>query len=1177
MFEGLTIVAFAVGYTSLLFLLAWVGDRKIRSTTTDKSRPLTYALSLAIFCTSWTFFGSVGLATRSGFDFVPVYLGPIILFALGRPLVSHVVRLAKSQNITSVSDFLAARYGKSEAVAAVVTVFAVLGSLPYIALQLKAVSVSVETMLGGSPLITTELPHIGFADTATIITGALALFAILFGTRPIDATEHQDGLILAVAAESLVKLAAFLAVGVFTVFVLFDGPAELLQQARQVPLVQQSFGEGIHPAKWMTVTFLSFSAALLLPRQFHVAVVENNSEADTRKAAWLFPLYLVLINIFVVPIAAAGLMRLPPPGIDPDQFVLELPLMHGAPVLSVVAFIGGLSAATAMVIVESVALSVMVCNSLVVPLLLRRRFATGDSNEDMTRSLLVIRRIAIGVILALAYLVYRTFYHAQGLASIGLVSFAAAAQLAPAFFIGLVWRRATAAGAIAGIISGSCVWLYTLVLPEAVRAGWMPLELIDDGPLGMALLRPQALMGSALDPLIHGVVWSIAINVAAFILVSLMRAPRPIERIQAHVFIGSGRSLSQAGPVARLMQTSISNRDLIDTAARYLGLERAERSFAEFAAAMNLSTAPRGEADIQTIRFTEHLLASAIGAASARLVLSLLLRRGNTSGQATQKLLDDASEALQYNRDLLQSALDQVRHGLCVFDSDMRLVCWNRQYHELLALPPELARVGIPLDRILRHCAERGDYGPGSLPELVAGRLMKLAVTRETHQELIDGGNRILEIRTSSMPQGGIVATYSDITARVSAATALARANESLERRVRERTAELEAANAALGIAKADAERANLDKTRFLAAASHDILQPLNAARLYASSLNERPLSAADARLAQNVDAALVAVEDIFSALIDISKMDAGRIEPDLTEFPLADIFQQMRLEFTPLAQAKGLRLKVLDTKVWVRSDRLLLRRVLQNLVVNAVKYTRTGKVLLAARRRGSDVIVSVFDTGPGIPLDKQAIIFKEFQRLEGSGSSERGVGLGLSIVERITRILGLPLKLDSDAGKGSVFTIVVPRTEARQLAQVRPATAAPGNFTGLSVLLIENEPAVLAGMDTLLSGWGCKTQLAPSAAKALALYTGGAARPDVILADFHLDAGTGVDAIAQLRQHFSFEIPGVIITADPSQDVHKYVRDLGVAVLRKPLKAASLRAVLAQYRLGSQAQSAAE
>ena len=407
-------------------------------------------------------------------------------------------------------------------------------------------------------------------------------------------------------------------------------------------------------------------------------------------------------------------------------------------------------------------------------------------------------------------------------------------------------------------------------------------------------------------------------------------------------------------PAFRLWRTSVTVGDLQHTVARYLGAERAERSFAEYAESRNAPISPDAEADIHLLRFTEHLLASAIGAASSRLVLSLLLRRGDAGSQSALRLLDDASEALQYNRDLLQSALDQVRHGLSVFDKDMRLICWNRQFRELLNLPAELGRVGTPLDRILRTCAERGDFGAGDIDKLVADRLMKLAVAHETFQEQVDGGRRILEIRTSPMPQGGIVTTYSDITERVEAAEALARANETLERRVRERTAELTEVNQALAVAKRKADEANLDKTRFLAAASHDVLQPLNAARLYVTSLVERPLGGQEATLARNIDASLEAVEEILNVLIEISRLDTGRLEPDITVFPLQRGVRAAGGRVRSRWRARrGSSCASCRRSAWVRSDRRLLRRVLQNLVSNAIKYTAAGKVLLGVRRRG--------------------------------------------------------------------------------------------------------------------------------------------------------------------------------------------------------------------------------
>ncbi len=1177
MIESWLIVVVALLYLSGLFAIAWIGDRTLRLADAHSGRPYIYALSLAVYCTSWTFFGSVGLAATTGYDFIPVYLGPILLFTVAHPLLLRIVRIAKSQNLTSVADFIAARYGKSQAVAAIVTIVAILGSLPYIALQLKAISVSIETVLGADALSVIAVPLLGQVDTALLITLLLAAFAILFGTRHVDATEHQDGLMLAIAAESVVKLVAFIAVGLFVVFSFYGGLEGFIARASASDLVRNTFGQGLNGGMWLTVTLLSFVAVILLPRQFHVTVVENNSETEVKRAAWLFPLYLLLINIFVVPVAAGGLISLNPATHDPDFFMLSVPIAGGNKALTLIAFLGGLSAATAMVIVESVALAVMACNGLVIPLLLRQNLIGAPKHEDIASSLLFIRRIAIAGLLLLSYTVYQSVGRSHGLAAIGLLSFAGIAQFAPAFFIGLIWRKGTARGAIAGICAGTAIWAYTLVLPWFAKAGFLPMSIVDDGPFGFGLLRPQTLFYLQFERLTHGVLWSISANVLTYLAVSLLRPPEPIERIQAQLFVpDEAPRASATAPSFRLWRTNITMADLERCVGRYVGIDRAERSFTEYLASRNLGTARDGEADIQAVRFAEYLLSSAIGSASARLVLSLLLKRGSMSSQSAMKLLDDASDALQYNRDLLQSALDQVRHGLSVFDKEMRLICWNRQFRELLELPPEIGRVGTPLDKILRVAAERGDFGSGDIDQLIESRLYRLAVRKETFQERILDGRRHIEIRTSSLPQGGLVATFSDITDRVAAANALARANETLERRVRERTAELLEVNAALAIAKSKADEANLDKTRFLAAASHDILQPLNAARLYATSLCERSLAEGEHQLARNVDASLAAVEEIFSALIEISRMDAGRLEPDMSEFPLAEVFSQLMVEFEPMAREKGLRLSSAKTSLWVRSDRRLLRRVLQNLVANAIKYTRSGSVLLGARRRGAEVEVQVLDTGPGIPADKQTVIFKEFQRLEGPGSNVRGLGLGLSIVERIGRVLNHPVHLNSVPGRGSTFSVRLVRAEKRAAPIVQPAAQArPGSLAGLAVLCIDNEAVVLTGMEALLTGWGCSVKTAPSAAEAVALLAEGRIDPEIVLADYHLDSGTGVDAVQRIRKTLNRNVPAVIITADHSLDVQREVKSHEFQLLRKPLKAAALRAILTQ--LTTRRQAAAE
>jgi Na+/proline symporter/signal transduction histidine kinase/ActR/RegA family two-component response regulator len=1164
MIEGWTVVALALGYVSALFALAWYADQRVRARKAGEGRPFIYSLSLAVYCTSWTFFGSVGLAAATGYDFIPVYLGPILLFVFGWRFLLRIVRLAKSQNITSVADFLASRYGKSQAVAAIVTIIAVAGTLPYIALQLKAVAISVDALLGARRLVQLHLP----TDTALIIAGAMAVFAVLFGTRHIDATEHQEGLIVAVAAESIVKLAAFLTVGFFVLYSVFGGVSGFFERAHQSLEFQQIFAQGFHGGFWITVTFLSLVCIVLLPRQFHVTVVENNSEREIKRAAWLFPVYLVLINIFVVPIAAAGLLSFPRGSFDADTFVLALPLSAGMDAITLFAFIGGLSAATAMVIVDCVALAIMVCNGLVVPLLLRRRFDGGGGQpQDMAGHLLTIRRLAIIGIVLLGYLFYRALGQTHALASIGLVSFAAIAQFAPAFFGGLFWRDATARGAIAGILSGFSIWAYTLLLPWIIQAGWVPSSVLTEGPFGLGFLSPQALFYLKFDPLTHGVLWSMSVNVAMFVTVSLLKAPEPIERLQSHVFVFNDppRPPTMA-PTFRLWRTSVTAGDVQRTIARYLGAERAERSFAEYAESRSAPVDLKAEADIHLLRFAEHLLTSAIGAASSRLVLSLLLKRGDAGSQSALRLLDDASEALQYNRDLLQSALDQVRHGLSVFDKDMRLICWNRQFRELLNLPQELGRVGTSLDRILRTCAERGDFGAGNIDKLVADRLVKLSLTQETFQEQVDGGRRILEVRTSPMPQGGIVTTYSDITDRVEAAEALERANETLERRVRERTAELLEVNKALAIAKGKADEANLDKTRFLAAASHDVLQPLNAARLYVTSMIERQLGGQDATLVGNIDASLEAVEEILNVLIEIARLDAGKLEPEISSFALQPLFEGLAVEFSPMARGKGLDLRIVPTALWVRSDRRLLRRVLQNLVSNAIKYTTDGKVLLGVRRRGEQVMIAVGDTGPGIPEGERALIFKEFQRLTATAGAVRGLGLGLSIVERIGKVLGHRVELQSTPGRGSLFSVELPRAAATATADMSiPAKQTVGRLAGLKVLCVDNEPAVLLGMQALLSGWGCTVATAENTEQALSQLHDESQVPDIVLADYHLNQGTGLDAIAAVREALQRPIPAIVITADNSPEMQRDVRACGHPVLRKPVKAAALRALMHQ------------
>jgi len=1177
--QGWAVIAVALVYIGLLFLVASYGDRISRkagdagAAAGGERRPrlLIYPLSLAVYCTSWTFFGSVGAASHNGYEFLAIYIGPVLMVGMLTPLIARVVRLAKAQNITSIADFIAARYGKSQAVAATAALIAIVGTVPYIALQLKAVSSSLETIIAYS-VHSSGAPRPLLGDIAFFVALLMATFAVLFGTRHIDATERQDGLMLAIATESIVKLFVFLAVGVFVTFWIFDGPAALFDQAMQRPDTAAIVGHAPRADTMLVSIVLSFFAILLLPRQFHVTVVESRGPQEIRRARWLFPLYLVLINLFVMPIAIAGLLKFAPGAVDSDMVVLALPLQSGSGLLTIAAFVGGLSAATAMVIVETVALSIMVSNDFIMPLVLRRREALIRGRDDVGGLLLTARRLAIFVILGFAYIYYRSAGEAQ-LSAIGILAFAAIGQLAPAFFGGLMWRRATGGGAIAGMSVGILIWAYTLLLPSFADTGMIDERLLSDGPFSIGLLRPQHLFGLDLPPLVHGVVWSLFVNLACYIGVSLRRRPSPIELLQANLFVPS--DLTPMAPGFRLWRSSVTVEELTATVARYLGEERTRNSFASFAASDRISIDDKEEADVRLVRYAEYILASAIGAASSRLVLSMLLRKRTVSTKAALKLLDDANSALQYNREILQTALDHVRQGIAVFGKDLRLICWNRQFGDILDLPPSLIRSGIGLDEILRFNARRSDSAAEHIDDVVSRQLGRYVSATEPFRERFAEHGLVIEVRANKMPDGGIVTTFTDVTPSVEAADALARANETLERRVQQRTEELTRLNIALAHAKGEADAANISKTKFLAAASHDILQPLNAARLYVTSLIERSSSAApgaqgDGQLVHNIDASLEAVEEILGALLDISRLDTGAMKPELGSFRIEDMLRQIEVEFAPLAHAKGLDLVFVPSSLAVRSDRRLLRRVLQNLVSNAIKYTPKGRVLIGCRRSKTSLRVDVLDTGVGIPKSKQRDIFIEFHRLDQGARIARGLGLGLSIVERIARVLDHRIEVKSASGKGARFSIEIPRSHAApaSLPAREMVLSDPSQLAGTTALCIDNDPSILDGMDLLLRGWGCDVIKAADLDSALAILDAADQAPNGLLIDYHLDRGNGIDAIVRLRQKFGAELPAILITADRSPRVRADARAQNVQVLPKPIKPAALRAMLAQWRV---------
>jgi Na+/proline symporter/signal transduction histidine kinase/CheY-like chemotaxis protein len=1135
-------------YIAMLFGIAFYGDRRAKPLS-PKVRAAVYSLSLAVYCTSWTFFGAVGQATEQLWAFLPIYLGPLLLMMFAPWVFEKMVLISKQENITSIADFIAARYGKSQPLAVAVCLICLVSVLPYIALQLKGIVLGVNLLVGAGH----NAPSSQGQDTALIVTLALALFAVLFGTRSLDATEHHRGMMLAIAFESLVKLLAFLAIGIFITYGLFDGFDDLLGQADQSTILE-GFRET--PIDWPSMivqTGVAMMAIVCLPRQFHVVVVENTEAEDLRTSRWVFPLYLILAALFVIPIALAGQLLLPP-SVSPDSFVINLPLAEAHPSMALLAFIGGASAATGMVIVEAVALSTMVSNDLLLPWLLRRK-TTERPFEAFRHWMLSARRISIVLILLMAYVCYRLLGSSTSLATIGQVAFAAITQLAPAMFGALWWKKANRLGVFSGLAGGGVIWGYTMVLP--LIAGGLGWSLQSFPGLHFLLYQP---LGIEVQPLTRGVVLSLAGNFLLFGWVSFFSRTKVAEHWQAGRFIGLDMDMRSS----QRSLLAVRLEDLLMLASRFVGAERAQQSFERFAYRRGeLPFNPQQRADSEWIADTERLLAGVLGASSTRVVVKAAIEGREMQVQDVVRIIGEASEVLEFNRALLQGAIENITQGISVVDQSLRLVAWNQRYVDLFDYPDGLVYIGRPIADIIRFNAERGLCGPGDADGHVERRLHWMRRGNAHTSERLFPNGRVIELTGNPMPGGGFVMSFTDITAHRLAAQALKDANESLERRVSERTRELSALNEALREAKAVAETANQSKSRFLAAVSHDLMQPLNAARLFSAALDHQAEALpGDARsLVYNLDSSLRSAEDLISDLLDISRLEGGRISPETRAFKLAEVFDALGVEFKALAHEQGIDFRLHGSQLWVRSDPKLLRRVLQNFLTNAFRYAN-GAVLLGLRRQGQNLRLEVWDRGPGIPQDKLGVIFEEFQRLDSHNTrAEKGLGLGLAIADGICRVLGHPLSVRSWPGKGTVFSVTLPLAKAQQPAQ-GPAAKAESP----QVLCVDNEDSILAGMSSLLSRWGCQVWTARNRLECEQLLNEGVT-PNMVLVDYHLDRGElGTDLIAWLRGRLDPALPGIIISADARSELIAQVQAENLEFLSKPVRPAVLRALLSSH-----------
>ncbi|MEO5699233.1 MAG: sensor histidine kinase [Casimicrobiaceae bacterium] len=719
--DGTFIALVSLGYLGLLFAIAYVGDKRADAGRSIIANPWIYSLSLAVYCTTWTFYGSVGRAAATGIGFLPIYLGPTLVAALWWFVLRKMVRISRVNRITSIADFIASRYGKSHLLGGLVTVIAVLGIVPYIALQLKAIAVSVNILLHGTPSSAAAATTALREDHALYIALLLAAFTILFGTRHLDATERHEGMVAAIAFESLVKLVAFVAVGVFVTWGLYDGVGDLFERALANPhlasLMTMSAPAGGF-AGWASLTLLSMFAILFLPRQFQIAVVENVDERHIEKAIWLFPTYLFAINLFVLPIAFGGLLLFPTGSVDADTFVLTLPLSAGANGLAVLAYVGGLSAATGMVIVETIALSTMVCNDLVMPALLRAGLLRSVGVRDLSGTLLGIRRGAIVLILLLGYLYFRLAGEAYALVSIGLISFAAVAQFAPAMLGGMYWKGGTRRGALAGLAGGFAVWVYTLLLPSFAKSGWLPMAFVDDGPWGIALFRPQALLGlDGFDQITHTLFWSMLVNVGGYLAWPLVARASASEAAQAVRFVDV---YTREGGGPRFWRGYARTDEIIRLLRRFLGASRADGTVAAYRLRSGAADSEPEQADAAFVDFAETELAGAIGAASAHAVVASVVQEEPLSLDDIMHILDETSEAIAHGREMEQKSRELEAATAQLREANERLTELDRLKDEFVSTVSHELRTPLTSIRAFSEILfDEPDADPGKRKEFL--------------------------------------------------------------------------------------------------------------------------------------------------------------------------------------------------------------------------------------------------------------------------------------------------------------------------------------------------------------------------------------------------------------------------------------------------------------------------
>ncbi|MCX7913228.1 MAG: ATP-binding protein [Thermodesulfovibrionales bacterium] len=956
----------------ILFLVAYFAEEREKRGKSIVNNPYIYSLSLAVYCTSWTFYGSVGKAATTGLSFLTVYIGPTLMAVLWLIILKKIVTIAKENRITTISDFIGARYGNSLALAALVSIIAVIGIIPYIGLQIKAI---MSTFL----LISGE--RAGGLEIGLFITFMLATFAIIFGARKLVTPERQSGLVFAVAFESIIKLAALLSVGFFVTFGLFEGFDDILLKIKQSQF-SHLLSVGVGYTEWFTLTYLCMMAIILLPRQFHMAVVENYDLKHITKAVWLFPLYLFLINIFVLPIAYGGLL-LGGDYKEADYFVLTLPLSQGEKYLSLFVFIGGFSAATAMVIVESLALSTMVMNSIVMPALLK-----FQKSPRFPSIIINIKRFIIFFVVFLGYVAAVTIGDLYALVDIGLKSFVAVSIFVPSFLIGLYWKRGTKTGAIAGLIAGFVVWFYTLIIPALMEAGLIQQSSFIGQLTKSEFLNVRSLFGiTGLEKWTHVVFWSLLFNLLFYVGFSVFSKQSKEEEIQSYFFVDCFDRVKQP-----LISGSYTINDLENILSQYLGQVEANKAIENFLALKNKTRTEITSNELTELRHeAEKVLAGAIGTSMASIIFEnrLILTekdRGELSDslkniisnlRLSRQELSQANRELSNLKEFTENILESTPIGVVTIDASFKIKYWNRSMEIL---------TGIKKMEALNS----------DIFDLIPWVSNALLVQQEQKETIIQAPlMQTFKVKISPFkdPAGGTVITFEDITEAV----------------------------------KLERERKNI-----LSMFAHDMKNPVIIAQGVLGRLlscKAGPLTNDQREYLEMQKEELHKLQTLISDFLEFTRLETKEYKPNLSPVDIISLIRQ-QIEMIKI-EAEKKKVQIFfeyDENIpsFINIDSVMIGRVITNLLDNAIKYNlQNGKVIIKLKNRIEDILVEVIDTGIGIPEEHISYIFDAFYRVSREAG---GTGLGLTVTKNIVESHGGKIWVESRVGKGSTFYFTIPK-----------------------------------------------------------------------------------------------------------------------------------------------------